>query len=118
MKNYIGKKCKGFKSDYYYNSRMDNYNGKVGVITSKSNDGLIIDFGDTKFIYPISEIEKHLVKDKIKISQKVYEELCKDENVKAILEKKSFKKSVKEILKSGYEPVEKLDLIKELLIKK
>lgn len=51
---------------------------------------------------------------KYKISKKVYNEICKDENVKAILEKKSFKKSVKEIVKSDFDMSEKFDLIKEL----
>lgn len=114
MKKYIGRKCKGFQSSFYFSKEVEKYNGKIGTIIQQLGNYFIIDFGEKKYYYPISEIEKHLVKDKIKISQKVYDELCKDENVRAILQKKSFKKSVKEILKSDFEPGEKLELIKEL----
>lgn len=51
---------------------------------------------------------------KYKISKKVYNEICKDENVKAILEKKSFKKSVKEIVKSTPNDIELGAKIREL----
>lgn len=50
----------------------------------------------------------------MKIRKKVYNELCKDENVRAILEKKSFKKSVKEIVKSTPNDIELGAKIREL----
>jgi len=67
MKNYIGKKCRGFffgeqdNSEYSFYSVMEDYIGVIGTIVEQENDYVLIYFNGSSWYYPISEIEKHLV---------------------------------------------------------
>ena len=68
MKNYVGRKCKGFKfaeevneEIIFFTSAMEQYIDKVGVVTEQDEYDVIIDFNGVSWYYPISEIEKHLV---------------------------------------------------------
>lgn len=67
MKNYVGRKCKGFKfreeddEVLIFFSAMEQYIDKVGVITEQDEYDVLIDFNGVSWYYPISEIEKHLV---------------------------------------------------------
>lgn len=68
MKNYIGKKCKGFKFGeevdeelIFFTSVMEQNIGEVGVIVEQVETYVVIDFNGILCYYPISEIEKHLV---------------------------------------------------------
>lgn len=67
MKNYIGKKCKGFKFEeedgmyIFFYKDMQECIGKVGIITEQYEDDVLIDFDGVTWYYPISEIEKHLI---------------------------------------------------------
>lgn len=67
MKNYVGKKCKGFKfaeeddEQSIFLSAMEQHIDKIGVITEQYEDEVLIDFNGISWYYPISEIEKHLV---------------------------------------------------------
>lgn len=69
MKNYVGKKCKGFKyedevdKEYSFYSVMEEYIGKIGVIVEQYEDHVLIDFNGVAWYYPTSEIEKHLVNE-------------------------------------------------------
>jgi len=62
----IGKKVKGFKfEDFYYQSNMDKYIGKIGIIQEFNAITVRIDFNDISFYYPADQIEAHLVEDEI-----------------------------------------------------
>jgi hypothetical protein len=62
----IGKKCKGFKfestSDFNYSPDMDDYIGKISEIKRIDFKGnILMKFDDDFWVYPLSEIHKHLV---------------------------------------------------------
>lgn len=67
MKNYVGRKCKGFKfaeeddEQPIFLSAMEQHIGKIGVITEQYEDEVLIDFNGISWYYPVSEIEKHLI---------------------------------------------------------
>lgn len=69
MENLIGRKVKGFKfengDDIGYVSRMDEHIGEVGVIESfdKINKTFRVQFKDNYWLYPLSEINNHLVEE-------------------------------------------------------
>ena len=69
MNNLIGRKCKGFKfeGEYYYD--MDKHIGEVGEITYIDDLFARIRFKNDSWNYPLNEIEKHLVPEKIKIPE-------------------------------------------------
>jgi hypothetical protein len=67
MKELIGKKIKGFKFEEtdclpYNNKEMDNYIGKVGVITKVRDEDVRVKFEDDNYyFYPLSEALNHIV---------------------------------------------------------
>ena len=82
MKNYVGRKCKGFKfaeeddEQPIFLSAMEQHIGKIGVITEQYEDEVLIDFNGISWYYPVSEIEKHLVdKEKDSIVESVRADL-------------------------------------------
>jgi hypothetical protein len=75
MKNYVGRKCKGFRfqdgtDGIAWDSYMENYIGKIGVIYFVENNSCaIIDFKNDTYGYPISLIEEHLIPESPEIPQ-------------------------------------------------
>jgi hypothetical protein len=69
MKELIGKKIKGFKFDDtdwlpYNNKEMDNYIGKIGVITKVHGKDVRIKFEDDNYyFYPLPEALNHIVEE-------------------------------------------------------
>jgi hypothetical protein len=69
MKNYVGKKIKGFKFEDWTNSvpwneDMAVYIGEVGLILEQHSSFVMVEFDDDKtWGYPISLIEEHLVEE-------------------------------------------------------
>ena len=62
----IGKKVKGFKFEgILYDSQMDDYIGKIGIIKPWDEVNFKVDFGDDFWYYPADQIEAHLVEDEI-----------------------------------------------------
>lgn len=94
MKNLIGRKVKGFKFEGpRYSPKMDNYIGKVGVITvAWGGEGVYrVDFEDGDFWnYPAEEIEQHIVKENLVTRQQldeVYGGVCDEwkEKIRSII---------------------------------
>jgi hypothetical protein len=74
MKNYIGRKCKGFRFEdgidgIEWNPGMKHLIGKVGVIANQVDDIVRIDFEKDWWNYPISLIEPHLIPETPEIPQ-------------------------------------------------
>jgi hypothetical protein len=72
MKDYVGKKVKGFKfkgwtDDIAWNEGMEAYIGRVGQVLRQTNKYVIVEFDsdnildDNTWTYPISLIEEYLV---------------------------------------------------------
>jgi hypothetical protein len=68
MKNYVGRKIRGFKFEdgtdgVRWNEDMVIYIGEVGKCIRQNNRCLTFEFDDTTWGYPISLIEPHLIED-------------------------------------------------------
>jgi len=69
MKNYVGKKIRGFRFGYgidgvIWEQGMEAYIGKKGLIINEFNDYATIEFNDDEtWNYPISLIEPHLIEE-------------------------------------------------------
>jgi hypothetical protein len=74
MKDYIGRKCKGFSFEdgidgVGWNSNKENHIGEIGVITEQGNSYVKINFENNWWCYPISLIEPHLIPETPEIPQ-------------------------------------------------
>jgi hypothetical protein len=74
MKNYVGRKCKGFRfedktDDTPWGELMEKFIGKVGLIVYQYDNYVIISFENDWLNYPISLIEPHLIPETPKIPQ-------------------------------------------------
>jgi hypothetical protein len=68
MKELIGKKIKGFKFEDtdclpYNNKVMDNYIGKIGVITKVHGKDVKVEFENDYWSYPLPEALNHIVEE-------------------------------------------------------
>jgi hypothetical protein len=73
MKNYVGKKIRGFKFEdgtdgVKWNEDMVIYIGEVAKCIRQNNRCLTFEFDDTTWGYPISLIEPHLIEETPEIS--------------------------------------------------
>jgi hypothetical protein len=72
MKDYVGKKVKGFnfkdgKDGIRWNENMESCIGVIGLVLSQNNYRVIIGFDDyTKWTYPLSLVEEHLAEEEEK----------------------------------------------------
>ena len=69
MKNYVGRKIRGFRFEdgtdgVRWNEDMVIYIGEVGKCIRQNNRCLTFEFNDTTWGYPISLIEPHLIEEK------------------------------------------------------
>lgn len=76
MKNYVGRKIRGFKFKSsktlsYIPSFMDKYIGEEGVVKIQSKNNVKVEFnnGDL-FTYPISMVEEHLLPEELELPKK------------------------------------------------
>jgi hypothetical protein len=74
MKNYIGRKCKGFRFEsgidgVRWDPMIEPHIGEVGVIAEQGNGSVRIEFEDDWWLYPISLIEEHLIPEIPEIPQ-------------------------------------------------
>jgi hypothetical protein len=74
MKNYVGRKCKGFMfesgtDDTPWTQSMEKHIGKVGLIVDQEDDSVRIQFENDYWYYPISLIEPHLIPETPEIPQ-------------------------------------------------
>jgi hypothetical protein len=74
MKNYIGRKCKGFRFEdetdkVPWVQSMENFIGKMGLISNQRDDSVRIEFEKDWWNYPISLIEPHLIPESPEIPQ-------------------------------------------------
>ena len=74
MKNYVGRKCKGFRFESVRNSigfnvDMENHIGEIGEITYENQLNVMIQFKNGGWYYPISLIEEHLIPEYPEIPQ-------------------------------------------------
>jgi hypothetical protein len=74
MKNYIGRKCKGFRFEDGTDNTpwirsMKNFIGKLGLITNQGDNSVRIEFENDWSVYPISLIEPHLIPEFPEIPQ-------------------------------------------------
>ena len=74
MKNYIGRKCKGFRfEDETDGQRCGSYKekhiGEIGEITKQEDDSVRIQFQNDFWNYPISLIEPYLIPESPEIPQ-------------------------------------------------
>jgi hypothetical protein len=70
MKNYVGRKCKGFRfEDIGFTNFMEKYIGKIGEIISQNKLNVLIEFENRCYFYPISLIEEHLIPESPEIPQ-------------------------------------------------
>jgi hypothetical protein len=68
MKNYVGRKIRGFRfedgtDDVYWGEGKEKYNGVIGNIVSQDKNSLMVKFTDTYIFYPISLVEQYLVEE-------------------------------------------------------
>jgi hypothetical protein len=68
MKNYVGKKIRGFEfgdgtNGVRWNTNKKLYIGEIGEITYQDSRRAGIKFSDDRFDYPISLIEQHLIEE-------------------------------------------------------
>jgi hypothetical protein len=69
MKNYVGRKIRGFRfddgtDDIRWNEDMFYYLGKVGNVVKQGIESVTVKFDCETWTYPISLIEPHLIEDK------------------------------------------------------
>jgi hypothetical protein len=74
MKNYIGRKCKGFRFEnetdgQTWGSYKEKHIGEIGEITKQEDDSVRIQFQNDFWYYPISLIEEHLIPETPEIPQ-------------------------------------------------
>jgi hypothetical protein len=77
MKNYVGRKCKGFRFEdgidgidgVRWGSDMHHHIGEIGEITKQEDDSVRIQFQNDFWYYPISLIEPHLIPEIPEIPQ-------------------------------------------------
>jgi hypothetical protein len=74
MKNYIGRKCKGFRFEcgvegVAWDSYKEKHIGEIGVIVEQGDFYVIIEFQSFSWRYPISLIEPHLIPEYPEIPQ-------------------------------------------------
>jgi hypothetical protein len=74
MKNYVGRKCKGFRFEDKtdgtpWGELMEKFIGKVGLIVYQYDNYVIISFENDWLNYPISLIEPHLIPESPEIPQ-------------------------------------------------
>jgi hypothetical protein len=74
MKNYVGRKCKGFgfeggTDNTPWTEYMENFIGKVGLIYDQDDYSVRIKFENDYWYYPISLIEEHLIPETPEIPQ-------------------------------------------------
>jgi hypothetical protein len=74
MKNYVGRKCKGFRFEdgtdgMRWHYHKEKYIGKIGEIDYQNNDRVRILFQNDFWYYPISPIEEHLIPESPEIPQ-------------------------------------------------
>jgi hypothetical protein len=74
MKNYIGRKCKGFRFEHETDrvewiKEKKKHIGEVGVIKKQSSGYVTIEFKDDYWDYPISLIEPYLIPESPEIPQ-------------------------------------------------
>jgi hypothetical protein len=74
MKNYIGRKCKGFRFEsgtdgVKWLEEKKNQIGEVGLIVKQIDGYVVIEFKDYSWSYPISLIEPYLILESPKIPQ-------------------------------------------------
>jgi hypothetical protein len=74
MKNYIGRKCKGFRfedetDDTPWGELMEKFIGKVGLIYDQYDNSVRINFENDYCYYPISLIEPYLIPESPEIPQ-------------------------------------------------
>jgi hypothetical protein len=74
MKNYIGRKCKGFRfedetDNTPWKESMKTFIGELGLIVEQLDDSVRIDFANDWWHYPISLIKEHLIPETPEISQ-------------------------------------------------
>jgi hypothetical protein len=90
MNNLIGRKCKGFKfkeeEGFWY--KMDEHIGEVGEITKIEDNMAKIQFESNWHMYPLGEIEKHLVPEETEIPELgdgILMEVSDDEDFKILV---------------------------------
>jgi hypothetical protein len=74
MKNYVGRKCKGFRFEsgtdgMKWHYHKEKHIGEIGEITNQFKDYVRIDFSGNFWHYPISLIEEHLIPESPEIPQ-------------------------------------------------
>ena len=74
MKNYVGRKCKGFRFEdgtdgVNWLEKKESRIGEVGLITYQEDDSVGIEFENDWWNYPISLIEEHLIPETPEIPQ-------------------------------------------------
>jgi hypothetical protein len=74
MKNYVGRKCKGFRFESEtdgidWNPMMEHHIGEIGVIIAQYEDYVDINFRVNSWHYPISVIESYLIPESPEIPQ-------------------------------------------------
>jgi len=74
MKNYIGRKCKGFRFEdgidgVKWQEEMENYIGQVGEVVTQGENHVTFKFKCDLWAYPISLIEQHLILETPEIPQ-------------------------------------------------
>jgi len=70
MKNYVGRKCKGFSFEsetdgIEWSPMMEHHIGEIGEITIQYKNSALVQFEGYNWDYPISLIEQHLIEDEI-----------------------------------------------------
>ena len=69
MKNYVGRKIRGFrfgdgKDGFSWTEDMASYIGKVGLIIMEAHKYVVVEFeDDNTYRYPLSLIEQHLIEE-------------------------------------------------------
>jgi len=83
MNNLIGRKCKGFKfedEEIAFAEGMEYYVGKTGEISNIIENKVRIEFLDTAWIYPLNQIEEHLISEIPEIKEGVLMEVSNYED--------------------------------------
>jgi hypothetical protein len=73
MKNYVGRKIRGFRFEdgtdgVGWHGGIKSYIGKIGKIVQQESNFVCVEFNDDEWIYPISLIEPHLIEESPEIS--------------------------------------------------
>jgi hypothetical protein len=74
MKNYVGRKCKGFRFEdrvdgSEWNPRMEKCINQIGEVVTQGTVHVTVKFYDGIWSYPISLIEEHLIPETPEIPQ-------------------------------------------------